>query len=161
MDFYLGRAFNTRTGCQIGHYGIGFQVFRTAVGISAVIHCIYPYKYIRRPQHFGPGERIRKEYGVPGGYVGDGNFLAAFIVPESMVGGSLSWESVFGDSDVICEGGAANAREVGPNYQMLLYTEFLGHAFCSGKFKDVPLAIVEAEGVKGVVPFSGDGHNRC
>ena len=75
MDRQLAALYSGHGG-QVGHFFIGLNKFRAAVGIAAVIQRIHADKDIIRFQHFRPSERIGEEHGVSGRNVGHRNFFS-------------------------------------------------------------------------------------
>ena len=65
-------AFNASLGGQISHLLKGGDVFRTAIRITGVIHCIHAEKNVTAMQGFGQSQCQRQHHGIACWHVGAG-----------------------------------------------------------------------------------------
>ena len=71
-------AFDTGFGSEIGQVLERFDKFRSAIGIAAVVDGVYAKEDVVSWNHFGPRKRVRQEYCVSCGNVGDWNAVRDF-----------------------------------------------------------------------------------
>lgn len=139
-------ALNADARGEASGMGEATDEFGATVGVATVIDGVDTDVDARGVVDFGHGGGEREEDKVAGGDVGDGD-----------VRGHLGGGAVFGDGDVVGEGGATEDAEIERERGVLERAEALGDIFGGGEFVAMALAVVDSEGAAGKAIAAGDG----
>ncbi len=93
--------FDTGLRSDIGQVLERLDKFRTAIGVAAVVDCVYAYKNVIGRNHFRPGKRIREKDGVACRHVCDWNSVRDFC-----------FRTLLRHGDIVRERGAAEDAQI-------------------------------------------------
>src|SRR5688572_2739881 len=134
MNLQTHRSFDTGTRREVGHALEGFDIFLPAIRISRIIDRIYADKDVGRVQHFGPRQRVGKEYRVARWNVGNRDACRHCLC-----------RAVLWDVDIRGERAAADAAQIDGERYVAGGAQVLRDAIGRLEFKPVPLTIVKRQ----------------
>ena len=136
MDFVFGFALNCCGGGEIGHRLVRGYEFRPAVGVAAVVGCVYTYENIKCSEDFCPGQCIAEENRVTGRNISNRDIVSG-----------IQLRAFFWDFNrVVGQGGGTKGGEAYVDDSVFEDVHSFCHFLGGVEFYSVSLAVAEGQG---------------